>query len=163
MNHPTIKKTPDLQGHALAWKVADIRSTKDQEACLGTWLVYAPWAHPFWHTWAMSVVHLRDIPGVPPAHKKYPEAEYELLIAALDPNKGPDPDHPENGFAFLHPIDVVEQFHGISDRDATRLLESAVRAIVAGTISPDSDYRSVWRDSVKGTVEHYRSGVHMEN
>ena len=164
MKHPTITKAPDLTGiGGLAWQIADNRTTPDHAGSLGGWLVYVPGAHPWWHTWALVLVHLRDIPGVKPAKKSYPEAEYEFLSIALQPDSTPDPDHPENGFKYLTPFDVVEQFHGVTDGQASRILEGAVRAILGGHVSPDTDYRSVWRALIASTVKHFQEGKHPEN
>lgn len=131
---------------------------KAWEATISAWLVNASWAPPFWSWWQVCVIHLRDIPGVRPAHKAYPEAEYALMIMALDPEKGtPDP---EGQLHFLHPADVVEQFHGLDDAGAKRLCEMAASAIINGHISPDQDYRSSWKVMIRNAVEHIALGGH---
>ncbi len=135
-----------------------------QKAGLASWLVNRPGAHPYWQWWLVGVTHLRDVPGMKPAHKKYPEAEYEFLIFSIDPTAcpNPEPDDP-NGYPHLTPIDVVEQFHGIKDSDAVRLCEGAVQGIVNGVISPDQDYRSMWSQMIAGTVAHFSQGKHLEH
>lgn len=156
---------PDIQGpFGRAWSLSHKSDVPDHTACLGNWLVNVPGAHPFWEYWLIVVIHLRDIPGVKPAYKKYPEAEFEFSIHSIDPERCPSPD-PDGGVGFpiLSPVDVVEQFHGISDRDARRVAEAGVTAIVNGQVSPDQDFRSLWGMLITGTVEHFKQGAHREN
>jgi hypothetical protein len=159
-------RPPDVDGFAKAWYIENKSGVADHQATLAMWLVNAPWAHPFWSWWNIGLLHLRDIPGVKPAHKKYPEAEFEFIILSIDPDWTPIDDASElakNGIPFLHPPDVIEQFHGVSDHDARRITEAAVRAVCAGHISPDQDYRSVWHTTIHDTVDHFRAGAHVES
>lgn len=152
-----MKREPDITGRGVrAWKITDERPAA--RAGLGAWLVNCTWAHPAWSWWTVSVVHLRDLEGVQPAVKKYPAAEFEFLVMALDPEciHSLDPDHPV-GWKYLSPIDVVHQFHGVTDRVATQICEDAVRAIANGEMSPDQDFRRAWRENLDATVRHYRS------
>ncbi len=162
--HPPAR-APDLEGPAArAWLVAPPNGgPPDWSAGLGAWLVNAPGAHPFWAWWRVDVIHLRPITGVRPAHKGYPDAEFEFLIVALDPDKPLcEVDGDLNGppCSFLTPIDVVEQFHGVTDQQASRICRDAVNAIAAGRLSPDQDYRAIWREVIRNTVACYASGRH---
>jgi hypothetical protein len=154
-------RDPDIKGRvAEAWL---IKLKSEDRGTLAGWVVRGPF-HPFWQWWMVTVVHLRDIPGQSPAHKSYPEAEFEFIILSANPEHSPpDPDNPAGGYKFLVPPDVVEQFHGVSDHDAKRILESSVRAICDGIMSPDSDYRSIWKETLAGTVQHFREGGHRES
>lgn len=152
-------REPDLKGHGTAaWRV-DISKPADpaQTATLASWLVTGPF-HPLWNYWSISVIHLRDIPGVKPANKQYPEAEYEFMIVSLNPDRAPHPDRPNETFHHLTPIDVAEHFHGLTDDQAKELCELAVRSIVGGLASPDQDWRAWWKKCIKNTVEHIRTG-----
>ena len=162
-----MRGPPTFEGPAgRAWEVT--RPTQSPEAWTGNIIqfqVNRPGAHPFWSWWVLSVVHLRDIPNVRPAHKNYPEAEYELLIVALDPEKPmpeptPDQETPGVTYAFLTPVDVAYQFHGLTDDQAAELGRMAARTIVNGHLSPDQDYRQAWRATLAGTVEHLALGGH---
>lgn len=106
----------------------------------------------------LSVVHLRQLEGLPPAELQYPEAAYELTSLALHPHPDylPDPDNWRP--RWLQPIDVCEQFHGVSDAQAAEILEGFVNMIVAGQLSPDSDYRSAWKQLLWETIEHMTTG-----
>lgn len=153
---------PEIQGIASAWKMAvgpDARP--EQEANILSYVVNGPY-HPHWSWWAVSVIHLRGIPGAQPPHRQYPEAEYELMILSIDPETPPNPDKPfPQDIRYLEPPDVVCQFHGITDDQAAKVCDSVVRAICAGR-SCDSDYRSFWEDAIESTVDHFRPGGHMQ-
>jgi hypothetical protein len=162
-------REPDQQSpYARAWNL-DISKAPEgptKPAAVSSWLVNMPGAHAFWSYWTLSIISLRDLPGVPPAKKKYSEAEYEFMILAIDPERCPNPD-PDviivKGYPWLTPVDVIEQFHGISEMDCRRLAEGAVRAILSGQISPDQDYRSAWKSLIAGTVQHFVEGRHPLN
>lgn len=150
-------RDPDIDGPvAKAWNV----QKGDHPTAVASWLVNGPF-HPMWSWWAISAVRLRDVPGVPPAKKTYPEAEYEFLIMSIHPDHPPDPEDPH--IHHLEPLDVVEQFHGVTERDVVRIVEACIRAICEGRMSPDCDYRSAWKEAIAGTVAHYRAGGHPEN
>lgn len=155
-------KEPDVKGPAAeAWQIANPPTQPVATAAVAGWLIHSTHFHPFWRWWSLSVVHLRDVEGVPAAVKDYPEAEYELMILSLDPEAdAPDPDHPEGGYPFLMPPDLSHQFHGITDAEAQGLALVAVRAICAGRISPDADYRSIWKGTIAGTIDCIREGGH---
>jgi len=155
-----MPRDPDLAGpgRRKAWMLA----TDGSKTCLGWWLLHVPGAHPFWSWWSATLVHLRPVEGLRSPSKQYPAAEYELVSAALDPRGEPfDPAEPK--LTFLHPFDLVFQFHGVSDRDACRVLHGYVRSIVQGGWSPDSDWRSRWERSLALTVRHLRDGLHPEH
>jgi hypothetical protein len=133
-------------------------------ASISQWLVNRPGAHPYWQWWTVSVVHLRDLPGLKPAKKHYPEAEYEFMIFSIDPEQRPDPEPDDpRGYPHLVPLDVVVQFHGVTDRDAERICQSAISAIMNGLLSPDQDYRQAWKESIRATVSHFAAGKHVEH
>lgn len=159
-------RVPDVTGpFGKAWLLPPPGEDKpEKKAGLAQWLINVPGAHPHWEYWYVAMISLADMEGVPPAHKKYPEAEFEFLIASINPEDCPAPSPDETGhFPFLTPMDVVEQFHGVSARDAVRICEGAIQAIVNGRISPDQDFRPMWTRLITGTVQHYREGGHPEN
>ena len=159
LSEPIDMREPDLKGACgKAWL---LKAQADKPASLASWLVNRPGAHPHWQWWLVSVVHLRDVPGLPPANKQYPEAEFEFLIYSIDPTSCPNPvPDDDGGYPHLIPFDVVEHFHGIQDGEAVRLCEGAIYSIVEGIISPDQDYRPVWSQLIAGTVRHFVEGKH---
>jgi hypothetical protein len=163
-------RDPDFSGAARAWRIADTaKSEPAHEASIAAWLVNGPF-HPLWSWWMVAVISLRDIPGVPPAHRQYPEAEYEFLVMSIDPDVGvPDLEAIERGddwavvkdgerHKFLSPADAVVHFHGVDDVGALAVGEECISAIVRGAASPDSDWRSWWQAAIPSTVEHVRTG-----
>lgn len=139
-----------------AW-LLNPEQAKSNPATLCGWLVNRPGAHPHWQWWLVGLITLRDIPGIQPARKNYPEAEYELYIYSIDPStcSSPEPDSPE-GYPPLLPLDVLHQFHGLSEKTAKHLTEIMVQNIVAGRISPDQDYRKVWSLILPQTIQDLR-------
>lgn len=129
-------------------------------ANLSLWLIRRPGAHPFWQWWVVSVVHLRDMPDAAPAARLYEKAQYEFVIYAIDPHDcpEPDPEKPEQGYPHLIPLDVLEQFHGVTDEQARQLTAAAVSSIVDGLLSPDEDDRPRWQKWVATKVQSMRSG-----
>src|SRR6266576_2963254 len=94
-------RKPDLQSISVkAWQInineklqkAHTKEFGYPSTGIDTWLVNGAF-HPFWSWWHIGVISLKDFPGMPPAHKKYPEAEYEFSIFALNPD--PDPGRPK--------------------------------------------------------------------
>lgn len=162
-----------LYGRAWLTKHTSGQTPKpDWDASLAQWQLNVPKAHPFWSWWLVNLVHLRPIEGVRPAHKKYPEAEYEFLVMALDPDsnmaldpdsKIPDPDTVLADtvfYRYLMPPDFVHQFHGLDDTQAKELCKLAIRTVVRGGLSPDQDYRAIWKKVLMSTVEHMALGGH---
>jgi hypothetical protein len=155
-------RTPDQEGPAAkGWIVPTEQFERKAPAHLASWMVVGDGFHLLWDTWIISTCHLRDVPGVDPPKLDYPGAEYEIVIAALDPNHGPyDPDHLPQGIPRMTPIDLVKQFDGCSDEQAARLVGLMVREICAGRASPDSDYQRRWDRIIDYTVSHYKAGLH---
>lgn len=163
----------DLGGPAArVWRLdpTHARRHPDHAASIGAWLVNGPF-HPLWSWWMVYVVHLRDVPGQSqPPNLHYPEAAYEFGIVSIDPDVGePDVDAIERGddwavvkdgvrHKFLSPQDAIVQFDGVDDAGALEVGEAAIRAIVSGAASPDSDYRSYWERTIPATAEHFRPG-----
>lgn len=166
--------SPDLETELVrAWRVypiardvqdaAHVKEWGHEHTGLTTWLVNGPY-HPWWSWWHVSVIHLGDLPGIPPAVLRYPEAEYEFSIYSIDsPPRGlvtPDVGRIRGGDPtarglFLHPADVEYQFHGVTDAQAVEVCDQAVSAIVTGR-SCDRDYRRWWGDFVGLLVEQKR-------
>ena len=163
-------RPPDLQGVARAWRLNVSEAVREahrkewghDDAGIVTWMVNGPY-HPFWSWWHVGVISLADIPGVPPANKQYPEAEYEFAVYSCEGNPNiaavEAGDLKNRGFKLLQPPDVVFHFHGVTDEQAAEIGESAVKTIVQGQ-SCDSDFREWWMGSLATTVEHYVLGVH---
>lgn len=172
-------RAPDLQGTAKVWRLRMSEQAREfhrqelgyRDSQLVGYLVNGPY-HPLWNWWYVSVISLAPVEGAPPAHKWYPEAEYEFMILALNPegrdgqgaNYPPDVDRFEAEGAgalpgYLTPADVIMQFHGVTPEQAVEIGESAARAIAHG-VSCDSDNRQWWNQAIANSVEHIRLGGH---
>lgn len=159
------RRAPDVKGqYAEAWLCTPHPQTAAEQAALATYLVKMPNTHPLWDHWIITAVHLRDIEGAPPAKKQYPEAEYELMILALNPEENPaeiDPDNLPRPLPWLSPPDAIVQFHcNGMDQAAVRITQLVIETIGRGRVSPDQDFRSFWEQSIKTTAQHYREGRH---
>ena len=154
LTNTDILSPPDVQGAiARAWRVVlSPDAPPATTATLAAWVISGPF-HPAWHYWVLSVIHLRDLAGVPPAKKHYPEADYEFVIASLDDLGGHDPHNPTL-WRMLSPLDVCEQFHGMTDTQAVEMLTAFIRAICDGVASPDSDYRRFWKAQIQAAMAH---------
>lgn len=157
-----MRPADHIGAHGEVWRVPrPVTFQKpDHEATLGMWIVSAPYAHPAWHMYSVSVVHLRDIPGAPPANKRYPEAEYELTIWALDPNVVVDPDVHPLKLPILTPPNLVHQFHGVTDEQARAVTGALAYAFVDGLANPDTDFRTHTVHLLRQTIEHLVLGGH---
>lgn len=126
----------------------------DWAATIDCWVVHAPGHSTAWEHFTMAIIHLREIDGVPPAYHTYPGSEYELIVAALDPEHPIDFDSPElQSFQWLTPFNVIEQFHDVDDTKAAEILERLVEDAVQGQapLEPEGirGGREWWRDRLR--------------
>ena len=142
---------PDLTGlHGRGWIVDMekfvVNKGKDpaMNANVVTWLVEAPWAHPLWHSYIVACVHLRELPGGPETLFYLPGATHELWVYALSSDIPRDEVLTGQGIPTLEPINYASQFIAKSDAAAAQRIEEVVRGVLAGVISPDTDYRQQW-------------------
>lgn len=170
-------RDPDYVGLARVWKIE--KSEILEQGHLekfgypstqvgATYLVNGPY-HPVWSWWYIATVSLKDIPGVPVATKRYPEAEYEIMCLSLNPTPElgrsypPDVDKIEAGDVegglpgYLVPPDFVVQWHGTTEEQAAEVTDLVALHISRGH-SCDSDYRRYWEGVIVKTVEHFTTG-----
>lgn len=115
-------------------------SCKLHPAALRAVLLHRPDAHPIWHSYVVSLVHLRPVPDGPPPVLAVPDATHELAIFALSPSSDPDPDELDT-LRPLMPANLFHQLRGCSDEVALALFGAFVQALTNGELSPDTDYR----------------------
>jgi hypothetical protein len=146
---------PDLAREATrAWRIPTVSAERVAEnpawgACVAGWLVEQPGAHVAWSQWHLSVCHLREIAGTPPAVLYFPEATHEFQFLALDPSYPVESLRPEDGkWHHLVPVDLIHQVHLFSDAKAEQLMERCVRRIVSGKMTADSDFRRLWKSDL---------------
>ncbi len=106
---------------------------KAQNATISAWLLHLPGQHPLWCDYELAVVHLRPLPGTPPAAKRYPEAEYEIDMMALDPQGKPNANNLESLLPLM-PLNYSVQFDGITDVQAAAICERLAARFVDGKL-----------------------------
>jgi hypothetical protein len=99
------------------------RKTPDANASLCRWMMRLPGQHPLWSRYVLTMAHLRDIPGVPPAKKVFRDATHEIIVAAIDPDY-PDEHFKLGGVAMLEPINYAKQIQARSDQHALAVVEN---------------------------------------
>jgi hypothetical protein len=158
-----IDKQPDIHiGNRRIWEARYIPRPEDLldwSASLGRWVMHIPDAHPLWSWFVADMIHLRDIPGVKPAHKRVPDAGHEFMIFALHPDWKPTVDPrgvrlSDGTLAFMSPYECEFQFAGCTDEAAIQLANRAVQAIANGRLTPDSDRRMYFEAQLTQLVDH---------
>lgn len=139
--------------HGKAWRLdlAAIRrkggTTLPEDAAIDAWLIEAPWAHPAWHSYLLTLIHLRPIQGFAPPKLYLPLATHELILHALDPAGDRDglvADGPGSRCRILTPANFGAQIVEVTDALARDRIRHVVELICAGTLSPDTDFTSAW-------------------
>jgi hypothetical protein len=146
---PTLKTD-----HGAAWELDD--TTETGTARVASWVVFCPWAHPFWSYYLIAAVHLRKQNGVPDGKVLLPGATHEVFVMALDPQKVPDVLLPAR--SALSPMNFAGQWIAAArlnpvdqDKAAARDIRKCVDDILAGTLSPDTDFRRQWVERFSGS------------
>jgi len=138
-------KTPDIEGpHGQAWKFDMEKIAKKRNkphAGLADWCIKASWAHPFWHSYSLSLIHLRPVSGLPVPIIHLPGATHEMFLFALDPTWEMKLDERP---PILNPVNFVAQFIERDDKSAIKRIEQSVIEIVHGELSPDTDFMQHW-------------------
>jgi hypothetical protein len=140
-------------GSAAAWPVPDHPSAAET-VC--SWILTHPQGHPLWTQYLLCVVRLRDdTPGFPPPHRQFQGSTHELLVVALNPDKGPP---------FLTPVNIVHQIEG-SDDEARLLAAYAAWGVTVGALWPETAdapdrVRADWKSSLVKTLAHIRGEEH---
>jgi hypothetical protein len=143
-----VTTPPSLTGHSRAWRV-DLAKIKASgltvdNGCVACWLVEAPWAHPIWHSYRISVAHLHPLARVPDPVIYRPGATHEMVVLALDPRAPRQPLLDRGEGEPLFPVNFAAQMIETNDATAALKVERAVEMIVAGRLSPDTDFLSHW-------------------
>lgn len=134
----------------------------DWEATLGKWFLHCPGQSPAWDCYGLSMIHLREIKGVPPAIIRLPHATHEILLMAYDPDANPVATDVRT-WRKLTPINLMEQVQLPSDDAARELLASCALEVIRGNLwaePPLSGQVEPWRTVLIKTSAHARSEVH---
>lgn len=135
-----IYETPHGKLWALDYVSPPVGSSLNVTQLRG-WVVHAPWAHPLWEYYFVSLIHLRSVAGVQDATKYAPDATHEIGVFAVDPNKIPESGETPN---YLSPPNFIGQFGRSSDEIAIEYALSCLHEVCDGALSPDTDFRREW-------------------
>ena len=116
-----------------------------------TWIISAPWAHPFWDNYAILCIDLTT-PSQPPPRLYREDVTHEVQVYALNraselPSQESLKDFVLDGRlyeALLHPANHIYQFVAAGDDQAYERVLSLIWAIEAKELSPDTDFISRW-------------------
>ena len=111
------------------------------------WLVDAPWAHPAWRHYLISLSDLDTPIGVQP-DLRVEDATHEIIVWAVSPKVRVETGERIEDWKFdqalLHPPNQLQQFRAASDDAACDRIDRVVELIEARRLSPDSDAREDW-------------------
>lgn len=146
-----ISTPPTITGaYSRAWSIdldrarSGMAAAGRTDATVAGWIIAAPWAHPFWHSYRLVLIHLRPMPDNRPTKFYLPGATHEIWLEALDP------DHPRQSAVdgspahTLRPMNFGAQFIEASDADAAARIASSVKMICDGLLNPDTDAIRQW-------------------
>jgi len=130
----------------------DDRSTPDQYAAVSMWFCEFPHVTPLGDRFALVCVSLRDIKGVPPAHKQFPDATHELALYAVSPDTTAE-QWRKGEWSPMLPINYVEHFVTPWDHVAAWVCERAAESFVDGRFPVEScgirGAKKLFRDNVR--------------
>lgn len=133
---------PTIEGrYGKAW-VMMTGKMHDEDTTVKGFVVEASWAHPLWKHYNISIISLAEVEGVRSAEIRLPNATHEVFVIALNPDHIPEVDKVNH---ILTPINFTGQFIADSDEQAMLILDDTVTDVINGTLSPDTDFRSMWR------------------
>lgn len=155
---PTI-----IGAHGEAWEIDLLTSralcgeTDETDTTVALWVVFAPWAHAYWSYYLIGAIHLRPMAKLKAPTIFLPGATHEIMIFALDPETVPDVVN-SSKLRKLRPINFAGQWivrerpNPVDlDRGAAAKVRVTVDEILAGVLSPDTDFRSEWVKRFSGS------------
>jgi hypothetical protein len=131
-------------------------------ATVACWWLHCPGQSVAWDRYMLAAIHLRPIEGQQPAVVRVPHATHEVMLVALNPEKGPAPTDPAT-WQYLQPINLQEQVQLPDDATAVAMLRDCARAVVDGVLwaeAPLSGQVEPWRTSLIKTSAHLRGEEH---
>lgn len=112
---------------------------------VASWIIEAPWGHPFWHSYGLQIFHLRPLPKHDFERLIYLEgATHEMQLEALDPSASRQIMIGTGEIRGLTPLNFAAQIIAGTDAEAAGRIEQAVKMVLAGKLSPDTDFISQW-------------------
>lgn len=128
----------------------------DWNATVAMWFLDCPGQSPAWRHYGLSIIHLREIKGVGPAHITREGATHEVILTALDPEKNPAPTGRET-WSWLRPINFCGQLRLPSDEQAREVIEYLAKGTADGYLwaePPLSGQVEPWQGQLRLLEEH---------
>ena len=131
------------------WEVT--LKNEDPLYTVGSWIVWAPWIHPMWQHYVVSVVHLRPMPG-PPVEFQFKGATHEFMVLCVSPDVVFIPEELVGGSMIdcMLPPSIVQQFVTSTDAEALELCGRAMKLFFYEGVSIDSDNQETWKQYFLG-------------
>jgi hypothetical protein len=124
------------------------RLDRSRHAMIAWWLIEAPWAHPIWHSYALTLMHLRQVCPDMKRIFHLDGATHELCLHALKPEGNREMlfsiGFGEGSCIPMYPPNFAAQIIEESDQEAVQRIEDTVHDICDGKLSPDTDFRRDW-------------------
>lgn len=123
------------------WATPHRRGTRDVCA----WLITYPRLHRLQHQYVITVITLRDMPGLPAVTRAFPAATYELSVLTLQPAPAPVGQWKTRDLAATSAVPVVAQtvmiqLDGDDDTEQNTLTGRLARLCTDGLLTPDPAY-----------------------
>lgn len=112
------------------------RPNHDTVCALDRWILWLPGYHAMWSCYVLVACHLRNLPGVTPAVKHFPEATHEISLWANDPERV-QVALEKGGFAPLEPANYVKQIILRDDAACNRLAEDIAVEFINARLLPE--------------------------
>lgn len=123
-------------------------------------------------TFAMGLITLADLPGVPAARKQWPWCTHELLVSTIDTTARPVAVTDPLPWPLMQPHNISVQFAVDNDDMARHLIHDVAKAIVHGLLPAEvqayvpernkmmtlAPLHNLWQEVVTTTAEHLRTG-----
>ena len=146
---PMHTRPDQVAPHGRAWRrdldaVRRAAGVGNDDAMLVSWIIEAPWAHPVWHSYNLTLVHLRPTERHPRPVIHVPGTTHEMMLFALDPLQPREPMLRTNAMAWLRPPNFAAQLVEPSDEEAIDRINATVASIIHGFLNPDTDALRDW-------------------
>lgn len=143
---PVSARTSYTGVRGKAWDInLYVNPDGSKRADVAHWVVERPDVHPFWHSYAVILFHLRPIDGLPPPYLARLGATHEFWLAALDPRVRRQSVIESGAIPHLRPANFASQIIAGSDAEAYGMIyRDVVKAICDGSMNPDTDFFTAW-------------------
>lgn len=135
---------PSLVGEfGRAW-VIPVEKLAHPLASVCAWVIEAEWANCMWHSYAVSLIHMREVPGLDPPKVNLPGATHEFYLFALNPQKPRRAMIETGSIHFMTPVNFGAQFVAPNDAAVVERIEATIKEVCDGLLNPDTDSRRHW-------------------